>query len=252
MNKRRRFGPRGFDFYVKWSVGNWAEEITYRFGKEVLASRLELDVFRYGYSAGRIPESLEEFEKILEEREKLEYGKRPNFLIFREDFASMNSSELSTLMRRPEKEVEHLVREAVAAIEVEQSMWCAKKARQAKKKLSFTVKEEDLPGLYEWKEKYHKKIIIFQIFLDELHGTLLEDVISKGNKRKERKTHKVTYYFPISEDTRLADIEKVEIETKAWFTKEGQLIPFVVFKGGMIINENDHAIKKLFQERLID
>jgi len=160
-------------------MGNWAEEMTYKFGKDVLNPLYNLRVYRYGYSAGRIPESLSEFEEILEERERLEYGKRPNFLVFEGEFADKNDAALSQLMREPEDKVAHLVKEALAAIEVEQSMWSVKRARRAGKPLSFTVKKEDLPGLNEWRNKYGKEIIIFQVFLDELHGTILNEVVEK-------------------------------------------------------------------------
>ena len=245
--RRRKFGPRRLDFYIRWSMGNWAEEMTFKFGKDVLDPLFKLRVYRYGYSAGRIPGSLSEFEEILEEREKLEYGKRPNFLVFERGFADRNKSALSQLMRRPENKVEYLVKGALVAIEVEQSMWSAKRARQAGKSLSFTVKEEDLPGLYEWMDKYSKEIIIFQIFLDELHGTFLSEVIEKGRKRKDPTTKKETYFLQVSEETRLADIKDMNIEAKAWFTEKGKLVPFVAFKGGSFDNINEEALEKLIK-----
>jgi len=226
-------------------MGNWAEEMTYEFGKDVLSPLFNLRVYRYGYSAGRIPENLSEFEEILEERERLEYGKRPNFLVFEEEFADRSDPALSQLMRKSEDEVAPLVKEALAAIEVEQSMWSAKRARQAGKPLSFTVKEEDLPGLYEWRDRYGKEILVFQVFLDELHGTFLSEVTEKGRKRKDPTTRKDTYFLPVSEETRLADIKDMSIEAKAWFTEEGKLVPFVAFKGGSFDNINREALERL-------
>jgi len=82
--------------------------------KEILSKELNVQAYRYGYSAGRIPESLKEFEEIQEERRRLEsFGKRPNFLLFDADFARAKDQELSQLMRRPDEEVKDLVREAV-------------------------------------------------------------------------------------------------------------------------------------------
>lgn len=244
---RRSFGPRRLDFYIRWSMGNWAEEITYKFGEEVLNPLFNLRLYRYGYSAGRIPESLDEFEEILKERERLEYGKRPNFLIFKGEFADENHPVLSQLMRKPEDEIAPLVEKALAAVEVEQSMWSAKRAREAGITLGFTVKEEDLPGLREWVDKYGKKIIVFQVFLDELHGAFLDEVIRKGRKRKDPTTKKETYFLPASEETRLADVENVSIEAKAWFTEEGKLVPFVAFKEGRFRDVNKKTLERLFK-----
>ncbi len=228
-------------------MGYWAEEITYKFGEEVLNPSFNLRVYRYGYSAGRIPESLDEFEEILKERERLEYGKRPDFLIFKGEFADENHSVLSQLTRKPEDEIAPLVEEALAAIEVEQSAWSAKRARKAGTTLSFTVKEEDLPRLREWAKEYDKKIIVFQVFLDELHGAFLDEVIRKGRKRQDSTTKKETYFLSVSEETRLADIENVSIEARAWFTEKGKLVPFVAFKGGYFRNVNKEALERLFK-----
>jgi len=95
--QRRRFSPRRFDFYLKWSIGNWAENIVYDFCQKVLAQELDIYGYRYGYSAGRIPKNLVEFEEIQRERLELErYGKRPNFLLFDRQFAEKHDFSTGT------------------------------------------------------------------------------------------------------------------------------------------------------------
>jgi NifB/MoaA-like Fe-S oxidoreductase len=137
---KRRGRPRGLDFYVKWSAGNWAELVALRFCREALSEGLGVTAFRYGYSSGRIAHSLEEFREIEREKEELEkFGKRPNLLLYDQRFAEEHCRELEELVRRPDEEVAQLVGSALAAAEVEMSLWSVKRA----KKLCFTVKEED-------------------------------------------------------------------------------------------------------------
>jgi hypothetical protein len=239
----RRFPPRGLDFYLKWSIGNWAEEAAYRFCGEVLARELNVRAYRYGYSAGRVPESLAEFEEILEERVRLEeYGKRPNFLLFDAEFARLHERELSQLMRRADEEVGGLVEKAVLGLEVEHSAWSVKRARRA---LSFTVKEEDVQPLKGWQERFRVPVVVLQAFLDELHARPLEEVVREGRRRRDHSTKKMTYFLPTSAQTRLADIEGVYFDARVEFDGKGKLIPFVTLKGGFFTNVSVENVRKL-------
>jgi hypothetical protein len=239
----RKFSPRGLDYYIKWSLSNWAEETAFKFCQGVLANEFHVRVYRYGYSAGRIPGNLAEFEEILNEKAQLEsYGKRPNLLLFDEDDAKKHEQELARLMRRPDNEIEELVKIAVLGLEVELSAWSMKRSAQAGKSLSFTVKVEDVQPLRGWKEKYKLPIVVLQVFLDELHACPLDKIV-EGKIRKDRKTGKPTHYFPASAQTHLTDIEGVYFDAKVEFTKNGMLVPFVTLKGGRFANvsyENLH------------
>ena len=240
---RRRIRPRRFDFYLKWSVGNWAEEIVYSFCQTVLAQELNVFAYRYGYSAGRVPQSLAEFEEIQQERDRLEkYGKRPNFLLFCQHFAKRHHQELSQLMYKPDEEIENLVKKAVLALEVEQSIWSVKRAIVP---LSFTVKEEDVSPLREWLQKFRIPIVVFQVFVDEIYISLLEEIVSKGKLRRDPTTGKPTYFLQVSPQMRLTDIGDVYFDAKVEFDEKGKLIPFVMLKGGTFTNINPKVIHEI-------
>jgi hypothetical protein len=239
MNSRvkRRFLPRGLDYYIKWSLSNWAEETALKFCQEVLANEYYVRAYRYGYSAGRIPENIIEFEEILNEKAQLEgYGKRPNLLLFDEDDVKKHEQELAYLMRRPDDEIKELVKLAVIGLEVELSIWSMKRFTQTGKSLSFTVKVEDVQPLRSWMEKYEIPIVIFQVFLDELHACPLDKIIVEGEIRRDPKTRKLTHFFPASAQTRLTDVEGIYFDAKVEFTKDGMLVPFVTLKGGRFVN----------------
>lgn len=239
----KRIRPRGFDFYLKWSIGNWAENVVYGLCKEMLAREMGLQVYRYGYSAGAVPKNLAEFEKIQKEKKELEkFGKRPDLLLFDKRFAEEHHEDLLQLMKRPDEEVEDLVRKALLALEVEHSMWSVK---QAIPRLSFTVKKEDVQPLNEWQQKYKVKIAVFQVFLDEVHFSFLDEITHKGKLRKDAKTKKFTYFFPISPQTRLADIVEVSLYAKVEFDEKGRLVPFIMLSGGKLINLNMDVVEKI-------
>jgi len=240
--KRRRGKPRGFDFYVKWSIGNWAELVALRFCREVLSEKLGVTAFRYGYSSGRIPRSLEEFEAIEREREELEkFGKRPNLLIYDRTFAEGRWGELEGIVKKPDDEIASLVHEALAAAEVETSLWSVKRAKQ----LSFTVKEEDVQRLQNWRSRFGIPILVFQVFVDELHFAVLDAIVREGKLKRDRSTGKPTHFYPVTPDTRLADIEDVKVKAKLEFYENGKLVVFPVISGGKFVNINEGAIKRL-------
>ena len=234
--------PRGLDFYVKWSIGNWAELTALRFCREVLSERLGVTAFRYGYSSGRVPRSLEEFEAIEKEREELEkFGKRPNLLIYDLEFAEEHWGELEGIVGKPDDEISPLVCRALAAAEVEASLWSAKRARQ----LSFTVKEEDVQPLQSWRSTFGIPVIVFQVFIDELHFAAFDTIVKEGKLKKDGGTRKPTYFYPVTPDTRLADIEDVKVEAKLEFYENGKLVVFPVISGGDFVNINEDAVRKL-------
>lgn len=243
MAARRPRMYRGTDFYVKWSLGNWAELIALRFCREVLSERLGVTAFRYGYSSGRVPRSLEEFEAIERERRELErFGKRPNLLVYDRGFAEEHWGELEEVVRRSDDEVYPLVSRALASIEVETSMWSVKSSTV---KLSFTVKKEDVQPLQSWRSRFGIPVLVFQVFVDELHFAPLDAILEGGRLRKDRSTGKHTYLYPISDDSRLADIEGLEVEAKLELDEKGKIVVFPVISGGRFANLNESAISRL-------
>ena len=239
---KRRGGPRGFDFYVKWSVGNWAELMALRFCREVLSEKLGVTAFRYGYSSGRVARGLEEFKAIEREREELEkFGKRPNLLLYDQRFAEEHWCELEEIVRRPDDEVAQLVGRALAAAEVETSLWSIKRA----KGLSFTVKKEDVSPLQSWANKFGISIFVFQVFIDELHFASLDTILSNGTLKKDKITGKDTYWYPVTPNSRLVDIEGVGVEARLEFDEKGKMVVFPVISGGDFTNFNECAIRRL-------
>jgi len=94
-------------------------------------------------------------------------------------------------------------------------------------------------------KRYGVPIVVFQVFLDELHACPLEEVMSRGKLRRDRTTRKETYFLPISTQTHLADIEGVYFDAKVEFDRKGKLIPFVTLKGGDFTNINIENLHKL-------
>jgi len=225
------------DFYIKWLQGNWAEEVVNAFWNRV-GPQFGVIAYRYGYSAGRIPKNLAEFIEILKERRQLEFGKRPDFLIFRR---TSLSEDVSQLVRKPDSEIEETVRNAVLAVETEVSLWYVK---QTKKQLNFTVKEEDVEPLIQWQKKFNIEIVVFQVFFDELHMALLSDILNFGKVEKNEMIRKKIYKYPKSSDTHLADITNVSLECKVE-THNGRVVSFVIPSGGEFININSYTLRRL-------
>jgi hypothetical protein len=205
---------------------------------------LGVTAFRYGYSSGRIVSNLKDFEEVERERRKLEkFGKRPNLLLYDRRFAEERRSELEELVRKPDEEVTQLVGSALVAAEVEMSLWSVKRAR---KKLSFTVKQEDVDPLERWRNRFRIPIIVFQVFMDELHFAPLDTILREGKLREDRTTKKLTYWYPIMrEKSRLADIEDVKVEARLEFDEKGRLVVFPVIYDGRFTNVNEDAIRRL-------
>lgn len=144
-------------------------------------------------------------------------------------------------MRRPDEKIAQLVGSALAAAEVEMSLRSVKRA----KRLSFTVKEEDVHPLQSWRKRFGIPILVFQVFIDELHFAPLDTILYKGESRKDRVTKKLTYWYPIAPESRLADIESVEVGARLEFDEKGRLVVFPVISGGRFTNLNEGAIRRL-------
>jgi hypothetical protein len=176
---------RGSDFLMRWSQGRWAEELVQSaFEKE--------DTFRvvpYGPSsvAPTEPEKLESYFEML--RNVNIVGKRPDFLIlhkrsYEQIQDDLNRIQLSNIPFTSDDQLEFLISKAIAAAEVETSLWVASEMpdygkgkplqndptivtfKKRQKAPTIIIKEEDIEPLKEW-QKYHKiPVYIFHLFYD--------------------------------------------------------------------------------------
>uniref|UniRef100_A0A7C4B9W7 Uncharacterized protein n=1 Tax=Thermofilum pendens TaxID=2269 RepID=A0A7C4B9W7_THEPE len=81
--------------------------------------------------------------------------------------------------------------------------------------------------------------------MDELHFAVFDAIVREGKRKKNRSTGKLTYFYPVTPDTRLADIEDVEVEAKLEFHEDGKLVVFPVISGGKFVNINEDTIRRL-------
>ena len=108
------------------------------------------------------------------------------------------------------------------------------------------MKQEDVDPLERWRNRFRIPIIVFQVFMDELHFAPLDTILREGKLREDRTTKKLTYWYPIMrEKSRLADIEDIEVEARLEFDEKGRLVVFPVIGGGRFTNVNEDAIRCL-------
>jgi len=234
--------PRGFDFLARWSQGAWAESKVI----ETVNASSDLLAVHYGPSRGD-PVSYNEFsawKKFFEEyRLKLEArGKRPDILVFQKDLLQATREDLKLIDQLPdldEQDSAKFVRLSSAALEVETSLWKARKALQFGKELSFTLKEEDMDRLNQWQEAHHKPLFIVQMFYDSAYiipYSRVKQLISEGlvkKAEKDRKTGKVTYNVPLSMGLEFALlVEAPLVEPRVLENEKGLVMAYVVFNGG--------------------
>lgn len=241
MQKKRPLSPRGFDFLARWSQGAWAESKVI----ETINASQDLLAVHYGPSRGD-PVGYNEFsewKKFFEEyQQKMEArGKRPDLLAFRKDLVeTLEEKQLVyELSELDDLNSSRFVHVSSAALEVETSLWKAKKALQLGTELSFTVKEEDMDRLTQWEEAYQKPIFIVQAFYDcayiisywRVKQLIADRKVKKA--KKDRKTGKLTYNIPLSLGREFAtSIEPPSVESKVLENEKGMIMAFAAFKGG--------------------
>jgi len=107
------------------------------------------------------------------------------------------------------------------------------------------VKEEDVQPLQNWRSVFGIPILVFQVFIDELHFAPLDTIVGEGKLREDKRTGKLTYFYPVTSGTRLADIEDVRVEAKLEFYENGKLVVFPVVSGGRFVDINEDATRRL-------
>jgi len=240
MQRKRPLAPRGFDFLARWSQGAWAES---KVIETINAS--EFLAVHYGPSRGD-PVGYREFaawKKFFEEYQlKLETrGKRPDLLLFRKDSFERepDRSLAQRLSDLDDEQCAKLVRLSKAGLEVETSLWKARKALAQGTPLSFTVKDEDMERLTQWQGAYNKPLLIVQVFYDGAYiisyDVVKELIAQRRVKRakKDRKTGKLTYKIPLSFGSEFATlVEAPLIEPMLLENEKGLVMAYAVFKNG--------------------
>jgi len=239
MKRKKPFGPRGFDFLARWSQGAWAESKVI----ETINASGFLAV-HYGPSRGD-PMSYGDFsawKKFFEEfQQKLETcGKRPDLLVFRRESLEREEDRdlVFQLQELDDERSSRFVHASSIALEVETSLWKAKKALALGRELSFTVKEEDMDRLTQWQRAYDKQIVITQVFYDSAYAISYDKVkqlVAEGRvkKTKDRKTGKLTYNVPLSFGEEFASsVQMPSVEPRVLENERGLVMAFAVFKGG--------------------
>ena len=196
LNPRRL---RGSDFLMRWSQGQWSEERLI----QAVGDTHEFFAIPYGPS-GTAPDDPREFELYFERLDAagLKGMKRPDLLIFRwadrpiVDRAVAEAGGASELPFVPEHAtaMRTLLRQAVVAVECENSLWQARKmpdygsSLTPQKRLNgkpgvkksavlptVIVKEEDRKPLMKWQASAGVRVHVWHVFYDLAYGLSLDD-----------------------------------------------------------------------------
>jgi hypothetical protein len=234
--KRRPLSPRGFDFLARWSQGSWAESKVI----EMIGSSGYVAV-PYGPSRGDpIERDFSGWTKFFEEyQRRLEtQGKRPDLLVFERN-ATRSSDAIYRLQDMDDRSSSQIVSTCIIALEVETSLWKAKKALLSGTELSFTIKEEDMERLTQWQTTYKKPLLIVQVFYDSAYAIsydkIKESIAHGETKRakKDRKTGKLTYKTPLSFGVEFALlVEPPRVDSTVLESEKGMVMAYASFKGG--------------------
>jgi hypothetical protein len=236
QRKKRPLAPRGFDFLARWSQGSWAESKVI----EMIDYSGYLAV-PYGPSRGDPIERdfsgwtrfFEEYQRRLETQ-----GKRPDLLVF-ERSVSKNNEAVYKLQDMDDRSSGQIASSCIVALEVETSLWKAKKALLSGTELSFTIKEEDMERLTQWQRTYKKRLLIVQVFYDSAYAisydTIKESIAHGVTKKakKDRKTGKLTFKTPLSIGVEFALlVEPPSVSSTVLESDKGMIMAYASFRGG--------------------
>jgi hypothetical protein len=266
INPRRL---RGSDFLMRWSQGRWSEEIVIR----TLNDTKEFDVLPYGPSTVA-PDDPIELEAFFERMEAIgQEGKRPDVLLYDKtsyDWAykevTRRFGNVEKVAETPSAELEDIITRAVAAFEVENSLWLTEKMPGFGKPFSryvrgknqgklkppgiiptIIVKEEDIPRLQQWEARYCIPIYIVHIFYDRGYFVKFDDVICfleagelgmeeqrysnpDGTASSPKQIVKVPYILCREFGT----VSGQTLLPRTFVDKNGKVMTYVTFSGGTI------------------
>lgn len=228
--------PRGGDFLISWSRGAWAEEKV----RDAINATAVLLAAPYGESRGDPMnyEQMKEFWAAYQDRQGA-FGKRPDLLVFKTD--NLTEDEVALLPQLIDLDdvvVRSVVTKAVAAIEVETSVWRVHKYQAATgKELSFTVKHEDLEPLNTWLAEHKTPLYVVQVFHDSAWMVPFETIlalIADGSVKAQKpyRTGKDTYSVPLSHGMEMGPLAEPTVEGKLLEEDNGRVTPYIDYKGG--------------------
>lgn len=270
LNPRRL---RGSDFLMRWSQGKWSEE---RLVQAVEMTRAYV-ARPYGPSGVAPSGNVQEFERYFErlDRAGLRQLKRPDLLIFKTSNAPTvdriieQIGGLTELPFTPEDDARmgSLLRQAVVAVECENSLWRAEQMPDyhtgltPQKRLSgkpglkksavlptVILKEEDRKPLLAWQAQHGISIHIWHVFYDRAFGLSLDEaerlIRSKlieptrqvfqapGGPTTTKVIYKFYHHYAYPLATAQTDPELI---ADSITDKNGHILPYVRFHGGSVV-----------------
>jgi hypothetical protein len=266
VNPRRL---RGSDFLMRWSQGRWSEEIVMR----ALNQTAEFGVIPYGPStvAPDDPKELEYFFETMEiiERE----GKRPDLLLYRRQELAQVRQEieqrwggLDRIPQTPSSEIGSIIAKAVAALEIENSLWVTSqmpgfgkpfgKYIRGKNKgrlkpagiiPTIIVKGEDIPRLKQWEARFHTPIYVVHIFFDRGFFVRFDEILRLLRSRRlgydiqkfsnpdgTVSTPKRIVKVPYILCKEFGLVSNPTLSPKTFVDRNGKVMTYVTFSGGDI------------------
>ncbi len=233
------------EFLANRAMGDWAERML---SEAIITAIPEWKVVQYGNTdsiAAGHPDFKARYLAGLEETRM--FGKRPDLLVFPKSFAVDGN-----LSERSHTEIEPLVKQASAAIEVRSSKFEALKYMSVRQKQrddgeksgretpSFTVKVEDLVIVYRWLERHRVSQSYCQVFFDSVFAINFLDIfaaIASGEgfsiETPAKSQEKATIMIPITCGVRVGKATGLPTFTaEHHVTKLGRHDAYVVPQGG--------------------
>ncbi len=233
------------EFLANRAMGDWAERML---SAAIVSALPEWKVVQYGNTdtiAAGHPDFKARYLAGLEETRM--FGKRPDLLVFPNAF-----DVDSNLSERNHTEIESLVKQASAAVEVRSSKFEALKYMAVRQKQrddgekggretpSFTVKVEDLVIVYRWLERHHVSQSYCQVFFDSVFAINFLDIfatIASGEdfsiETPAKSQEKATIMIPITRGVQVGKATSLPtFAAEHHVTKLGRHDAYVVPQGG--------------------
>lgn len=249
--------PRGGDFLARYDQGFWAERLVRGYLERDRSHR----PIPYGTSRSEPFTDMETFrdyaigEFMLQAWSASERWKRPDLLVLpRSVLREQGGTDEWTpdLIHWDNERCTPFLESATVGVEVETSLWMVSRATVD---LSFTVKEEDLAALRNWRRTSMVPLYIIQVFFDSAYalpfGTL-EYLISEDappNRRVapevDRTTGKATFMVPLGEGVLLGRIPEPDVEGRVFKSDNGRVTVYGRLVGSTIIPEDEGMLYRL-------
>ena len=233
------------EFLANRAMGDWAERML---SAAIIAAIPEWKVVQYGNTdsiAAGHPDFKARYLAGLEETRL--FGKRPDLLVFPKSFKVD-----SNLSKCSHTEIEPLVKQASAAVEVRSSKFEALKYMAVRQKQrddgekggretpSFTIKVEDLVIVYRWLERHRVSQSYCQVFFDSVFAINFLDIfatISSGEgfsiETPAKSQEKATIMIPITRGVQVGKATSLPtFAAEHHVTKLGRHDAYVVPQGG--------------------